>query len=112
MLNSTAHRLFRKLGFDVHKVSKARSINAKPIADPFAIQKSLLNSYGITEPTIFDVGAHRGETVQRYKTRFATSMIYCFEPFPTSLEILRGLYQNDANVKIIPLAIADEPGER
>ena len=63
-------------------------------------------------PTIFDIGAHRGDTVAYYRSIFPDSTIYCFEPFPESFEVLKLRFQNDR--KIIPsaLAIADKTDRR
>jgi len=67
---------------------------------------------GITKPVIFDIGAHRGETVEEYRARFPESVIYCFEPFPDSSEALKKKFCNDPITAIISLAVADGPGER
>lgn len=40
------------------------------------------------EPIIFDVGAHRGESVKYFKEIWPNSKIYSFEPDPESFEIL------------------------
>ena len=81
--------------------------------DPFDAQRLLLAGLGVeTSPTILDVGAHMGETVDRYKAIFADSTIYCFEPFPSSISVLNERYESDPSVKVIPMAVADAPGTR
>jgi FkbM family methyltransferase len=62
--------------------------------------------------TIFDVGAHTGETVAKYKPLFPRSTIYSFEPFPESFEKLRKRFVSDSSVKPIPIAISDKAGIR
>ena len=66
----------------------------------------------IDKPVIFDIGAHRGETMNEYRSRFPDAMIYCFEPFPESREFLKKKVGTDSSTKIIPFAIADKPGQR
>jgi FkbM family methyltransferase len=72
----------------------------------------LLGGMGITEPVIFDIGAHKGETVERYRSRFPRAVIYCFEPFLQSSEALKKKFFNDPNTIIISAAVADKPGRR
>jgi hypothetical protein len=39
-----------------------------------------LISKDIASPTIFDVGAHHGESIKRYKKLFPSAAIHSFEP--------------------------------
>ena len=52
------------------------------------------------KPIIFDVGAHKGETLIEYKKHFPDSLIYCFEPFEDSFNELTLLRKNYNNVII------------
>ena len=107
MIRPVIRSIFRKCGFEVRKIKSA----SLP-SDPFDVQKALLDRMDLEEPVIFDVGANRGGTVKNYRARFPESKIYCFEPFPTSIEVLHQKYDSDPKVKIVPLAVADKPGER
>ena len=106
MFESFVKSVFRMFGFDICRRTSSFPNN------PFDAQKSLLKDLGITEPVIFDIGAHRGETMKEYRSRFPESMIYCFEPFPDSLESLKKRFSNDPNTKIISSAVADKSGQR
>jgi len=72
-------------------------------------QKLLLNNKVLT---IFDAGAHVGNTVANYKYLFPEATIYSFEPFPESIERLRKRFLGDSLVKPIQMAISNEAGAR
>ena len=75
--------------------------------EPFLAQKEFIDKLEISRPVIFDVGAHKGETVARYKALFPASTIYCFEPFPENCEILRSRFSSDSSVKVYQNAVSD-----
>jgi FkbM family methyltransferase len=110
MLKSFIKSAFRICGFDIHR--RTSPLPANHFNNPFDAQKILVNAMGIAEPVIFDIGAHRGETAQKYRSRFPRSAIYCFEPFPQSLEALKKKFHDDPNTTIISSAVADRPGQR
>jgi len=107
MFKSFAKSAFRKLGLEVRKTTSSSFPT-----DSFNAQKQLLKGINITNPTIFDIGANKGDTTRQYKKMFPDSTIYSFEPFPESLKLLKKKFKNDTKVKIIPLAVADKSGER
>jgi hypothetical protein len=72
MLKSFIKSSFRICGFDLHRRTSPHLNN--PFNNPFDAQKSLLSAMEITEPVIFDIGAHRGETVEKYRARFPESV--------------------------------------
>jgi len=63
---------------------------------------------GIRVQTIFDIGAHVGETVAKYSRLFPESTIYCFEPFPESFEGLRRRFKGNSLVKPIQFAVSNK----
>jgi FkbM family methyltransferase len=75
--------------------------------DPFAVMPLLVNR---PAPIIFDVGAHVGQTVLRYRSLFPSAVIHCFEPSPDSLAALRRAVAGDEGVHTHELAISDSPG--
>ena len=80
--------------------------------DPFHAQKEFIDRLGVTSPVIFDIGAHKGETVARYKELFTDSTIYCFEPFQGSAEILRSRFSSDPTVHVFQNAVSDINGSK
>lgn len=62
--------------------------------------------------TVFDVGANRGQTLQRFLKDFPQATIYSFEPLPASFEILKKIAaQYPSRAKAFELGISSEPGE-
>ena len=82
------------------KLEYYRNIKSKHII------KSLFRADGVI--TIFDVGAHEGQSATYYKSIFKNSNIYSFEPFQNSFEILKRL--NLTNFKPYNLGLSDETG--
>ncbi len=106
--------LFLNLGLEVRRISPPKPSKlpgkAKDFSNPFDVQKTFLKAMGIDNPTIFDVGANIGQTANEYRLRFPHSTIYCFEPFPNSIETLKEKFGEDSGIKVIPKAISDKPG--
>jgi FkbM family methyltransferase len=59
---------------------------------------------------IFDVGAHSGETVGRYRKYFPLAQIYSFEPFNSAFKELEMLVSGDKNTHPLQLALTDMVG--
>ena len=106
MLKSFVKSIFRLMGLEVYRRTSSFPDN------PFDAQKMLLEGMGIRRPVIFDLGGHRGETIKQYRARFADALVYCFEPFPDSLASLNKNFRDDSKTRIIPLAVADQSGQR
>lgn len=70
-------------------------------SDPFQVQKQLC---GETRPFIFDVGANRGTTVDRYNALFDAT-IYAFEPYPPLYRQLEDKYAADKNIRVVNKAV-------
>src|SRR6185295_5604450 len=75
--------------------------------DPFFVTQQLIRT---AEPTIFDVGAHVGETAARYRALFPGALIHSFEPFPTSYERLVAAFRTDGRVVPHNVAVAATNG--
>jgi len=80
--------------------------------DPFYAQKEFTNRMGVSQPVIFDVGAHKGETVARYRALFPDSSIYCFEPFPDNVKILHSRFSSDPSIHVYECAVSDVNGKK
>ncbi len=73
----------RKLGYDI-----VRHVNAA--AEVPAMLRGLKSVCGAdADTTLFDVGAHHGETESLLRGLFPAASIHCFEPFPSSFQILQ-----------------------
>ena len=91
--------VLKKLGYDVEARRRFRI--------EFFDQKHLL-----PEPKIiFDVGAHRGETVARYRQIYKDVKIYSFEPFEGAFEELMNRNREDRKFIPLKMALSDKKGE-
>jgi FkbM family methyltransferase len=78
--------------------------------DPFSVQRRVLQN--VREPVIFDVGAHHGQTAERYAGLFPDARIYCFEPFEDSFRELVSRVSGSDRITPIQTALADSTGSR
>ncbi len=80
----------------------------EPQRDALLHQKTLLG--GRTDAVIFDVGAHTGQSVKRYRHIMPHARIYSFEPFAPSFEKLRDRYAGDPRVTPRQVALGARDG--
>lgn len=109
ILKSLSKNMLDKLGLELRRTRPAAG--AFP-GNAFNAQKEFLDKLNITEPVIFDIGAHKGETVKHYKKLFPSSSVYCFEPFPENANILRSRFSSDPSVHAFEKAVSENVGRR
>jgi FkbM family methyltransferase len=61
-------------------------------------------------PTVFDVGANRGQTIWQIRRTFPNAGITAFEPSPRAFPELREHYGGDSRVRLEQLAVGDQAG--
>ena len=108
-MKSIIKKLLANAGLELRRTRPA--IGSFP-SDPFNAQKEFMKKLGITEPVIFDVGAHKGETVMHYREVFPEAKIFCFEPFAANASILRDRFSGDPSVHVFEQAVTDLCGEK
>lgn len=91
---------FEKLGYTIGKIEKRDGTSSQHIV------KKLFSAE--SDITVFDVGAHTGQSATYYKSTYENSNIYSFEPFPNSFELLKTL--NLTNFKPFNLGLSDTKG--
>ena len=62
----------------------------------------------ITDPIIFDVGAHTGQSIDRFKNLFLAPKIHSFEPIKNEFGILKKAYGNDDKIILNNFALGDK----
>jgi len=72
--------------------------------DPLKFQVENIHNAKI----IFDVGANRGDTVQKYYELFPNSHIYAFEPFPELFKLLTERFNSFSSIHCLPFAISNK----
>jgi FkbM family methyltransferase len=99
LIKQSTKSLFGLFGYDI--ISKK---NRYPFADIQAI-------LGSNSPlTIFDVGAHHGQTYKQLRSIFPKSQIYSFEPFPESYLHLKSALSTDLSAEAINKALSNSEG--
>lgn len=84
------------------------------LAAPTHAERELLRLYSPAQPlVIFDIGACEGEETIRYSRRFPQARLFAFEPLPANQSLVRANFARYtiANAELVPLALADRPGE-
>ncbi len=110
MMNWTK-TILSNIGYKLRKIRGSPTIQGKSFPlDPFEVQRQLITDLNKTYISIFDVGANKGQTTRKYRAMFPEAEIYCFEPFPNSIEKLQGQFAGNQKIHIVPKAIAREKG--
>ncbi|MGP1375392.1 MAG: FkbM family methyltransferase [Almyronema sp.] len=98
-----------KLGYEISR-KRAGIPGVSFASEPFEAQRQILSSLNKTDISIFDIGAHKGRTVETYRAKFPTSEIYCFEPFPDSVVELQKQFSADSKIHVVSKAVAQAKG--
>ena len=98
MIKKTIHRLLSSAGYDIRKTSHVGLNAVNDIKRIYASRPIL---------SIFDVGAHIGETAVEYSMAFPSASIYCFEPTPDTCRQLSINVSHLKKVKPYNLAIGE-----
>lgn len=77
--------------------------------DPYQELKRLIAP--VSEPIIFDVGAHRGYITTKFRTLVPNATVHAFEPFPESFQRLAERNADDAKVQCHPFGLAERETE-
>jgi FkbM family methyltransferase len=78
--------------------------------DLFADQAAFLQ--GASPITIFDIGAHEGQTYYTYRSLFPDAKIYSFEPSPSLFVALKLAQGKDRNAEAHQLAVSNTQGKQ
>jgi FkbM family methyltransferase len=104
LVRSAATRLLGQLGFELRRIRNSRHAHV----DAFADQRRLFKD---ANPVIFDVGAHRGQSLDRYLAVFPSAEIYSFEPAASAFAELLAKYGMARQIHLHQQALSDSTGE-
>ena len=110
MIRTIARRLFGNPPSNFRAAPEL--VHADNSADPYVAQQHILRDLRKTAPVVFDIGAHKGLAAKTYRSLLPDAAIYCFEPFPDSVEALRRNLANEPAVTVVPKAVSDKTGSR
>jgi FkbM family methyltransferase len=96
-------KFINKLGYEIKKVDKEfKNISIEDLL------KKTINQ----EPTIFDVGSNRGQSIDKFKKIFKEPHIHSFEPNKYEFNFMQQKYKNDRNLILNNFAFGEFPGEK
>lgn len=96
MLKRSIKKIINKLGFDLRRYDKNQS---KLNFD------DLLEDKISSNPIIFDVGANKGQSVEKYLKIFDKPIIHSFEPVTASYNHMHNKFKNKTNIFLNNVAV-------
>ena len=94
--------IFNKFGFEIKR--KPNDKEMKYLSFDKIYQKIIKND----KPIIFDIGANKGQSIDRFLKIYENSLIHSFEPIPKEFNYLKKKYNNYANIKLNNLALGEK----
>lgn len=104
-MNKILSKLANRLGYRISKLSEQ-----PPFSDAFTDMQRLMTKMEITQPLIFDVGAHHGLISGKFRELFPASAIYAFEPFKASFDQLRNNTAADPGIHAFNFGLSNREG--
>ena len=103
-------RLVKKIFFFCGFIIKRTHKNQAFPSSFDEICKKIFSKY--EKIVIFDVGANKGQSIERYKKIFPSCIIHAFEPLKNEFKFLKKKYKNDPNVHLNNFAIGSENSKK
>jgi len=94
--------IFEKFGFEIRRKISEKEVKYSTFDEVY--QKIIKNK----NPVIFDIGAHKGQSIERFMKINKNSFIHSFEPNLDEFNYLKEKYYNFKNIKLNNLAIGEE----
>ena len=101
MIKKYINNFFSLFGYTIQKKH-----NRKKFIDdlyPILIKKE--------HPIIFDVGASKGQSIERYQRLYKNSIIHSFEPVENEYNLLKEKFKNNPNIYLSNVGVGDQLGE-
>ena len=92
------NKILSNFGFSINKIRNQKELNFDDI------YKMKLRK----QPVIFDVGANKGQSIERFLKIFPDSTIHAFEPIKEEFLEIKKKYSNNQNVYINNLALGEK----
>jgi FkbM family methyltransferase len=102
---STARQILRKAGVEVTRYEKPSGEPRPPKWSNEAIRDYLSD---VEQPVVLDVGANRGQSVERFRELLPGCQLHSFEPSPTAFQQLQAAASPD--VRLINAAVGSAAG--
>ena len=99
------------LGYELRKIT-GKKAGREAIDFDRTLQILLERAKRSEAPVILDVGAHRGESVARFRKSFPGSRIFCFEPNSDNFAVLKSKLGATPDVEVFNCALGATAGKR
>lgn len=96
-------RMARRCGYDIVRFNPGQ-LGKDPLADMATFVHG-------SRPTVFDVGANVGQSIQRFRGEFPDCVIHSFEPGPGTFQTLRRQASRLRDVHLWNFALGAVPGQ-
>lgn len=98
--------IFEKIGFEIKRKPDKHEFEYLSFDQ---IYKKIIK---INKPIIFDIGANRGQSIERFLKIYQNTYIHSFEPNPDEFNFLKRKYNNFDNIKLNNFALGEEKTEK
>ena len=99
MIKKTIKKIVNNFGYDFKKLNKK---------DHDLSFDEILKKKLPTDPIIFDIGANKGQSIERYLKIFNNPTIHSFEPIKDEIYKLEKKYQNNKNIYLNNFALGEK----
>ena len=96
-------KTLNKLGYDLKRID--------PETFKFSFDKLLKDNIS-QNPIIFDVGANKGQSIEKYLEIFTNPIIHSFEPIKSDFEIMKEKFEGNKNVYLNNFALGEREEEK
>ena len=99
MFKNKIKKLINYFGYDIKKINpEIRNENFDEIIKRFVS----------SNPVIFDVGANKGQSIDRFKNRFENATIHSFEPIESEFQIIKKKFFGKENIILNNIALGEK----
>jgi len=99
MFKNKIKKLINYFGYDIKKINREiRNENFDEIIKRFVS----------SNPVIFDVGANKGQSIDRFKNKFKNATIHSFEPVKSEFQIIKEKFFEEKNIILNNIALGEK----
>ena len=99
-------KIIKKFGFEVSRIPDEKEIKNLSFDEIF---KKIIKKH---EPVIFDIGANKGQSIDRFLKVNNNAVIHSFEPNLDEFSLLKEKYSNNKNIKLNNIALGDKKNKK
>ena len=98
--------IFEKFGFEISRIPDEKEMKNLSFDEIF--KKIIKNE----KPLIFDIGANKGQSIDRFLKVNNTAVIHSFEPNIDEFNLLKNKYNNYENIKLNNIALGEKKNKK